>query len=109
MPRAAKGFRHRKRRSVDKLDAKNSAVYGFMLDKTERRLSGSSGPKGVKRATDSEYSLEFSAKVFNGRSRLIELGFRQGGPAGYGRSFCALQVVSLGRAVHAVYSAASAR
>ena len=47
--------------------------------------------KGVKRPTDSEYSREFSAKVFNGRSRLIELGFRQGGPAGYGWSFCALQ------------------
>ena len=39
----------------------------------------------------SEYSREFSAKVFNGQSRLIELGFRQGGPAGYGWSFCALQ------------------
>ena len=30
-----------------------------------------------------EYSREFSAKVSNGQSRLIELGFRQGGPAGY--------------------------
>jgi hypothetical protein len=48
--------------------------------------------KGVKWATASEYSREFSAKVFNGQSRLIELGFRQGGPAGYGWSFCALQV-----------------
>ena len=40
-----------------------------------------------------EYSREFSAKAFNGQSRLIELGFRQGGPAGYGWSFCALQAV----------------
>jgi hypothetical protein len=38
-----------------------------------------------------EYSREFSAKVSNGQSRLIELGFRQGGPAGYAWSFCALQ------------------
>ena len=47
--------------------------------------------KGVKRAMAGEYSREFSAKVFNGQSRLIELGFRQSGPAGYGWSFCALQ------------------
>jgi hypothetical protein len=30
-------------------------------------------------------------EVLNGQSRLIELGFRQGGTAGYGWSFCALQ------------------
>ncbi|MGZ0079241.1 recombinase family protein [Methylomonas sp. YC3] len=40
--------------------------------------------KGVKRAMAGEYSRELSAKVFAGQSRLIELGFRQGGPAGYG-------------------------
>jgi DNA invertase Pin-like site-specific DNA recombinase len=40
--------------------------------------------KGVKRAMAGEYSRELSAKVFSGQSRLIELGFRQGGPAGYG-------------------------
>jgi hypothetical protein len=31
-----------------------------------------------------EYSRELSAKVFAGKSRLIELGFRQGGPPGFG-------------------------
>ena len=31
-----------------------------------------------------EYSRELSAKVFKGQCKLIELGFRQGGPAGYG-------------------------
>ncbi|MCY1354228.1 Recombinase [compost metagenome] len=31
-----------------------------------------------------EYSRELSVKVFAGQSRLIELGYRQGGPAGYG-------------------------
>jgi DNA invertase Pin-like site-specific DNA recombinase len=40
--------------------------------------------KGVKRAMAGEYSRELSAKVFKGQSRLIELGFRQGGMAGYG-------------------------
>jgi DNA invertase Pin-like site-specific DNA recombinase len=40
--------------------------------------------KTVKRAMAGEYSRELSAKVFAGQSRLIELGFRQGGAAGYG-------------------------
>jgi DNA invertase Pin-like site-specific DNA recombinase len=40
--------------------------------------------KGVKRAMAGEYSRELSVKVFAGQCRLIELGFRQGGPPGYG-------------------------
>ncbi|MGD0962205.1 MAG: recombinase family protein [Methylomonas sp.] len=40
--------------------------------------------KGVKRAMAGEYSRELSTKVFTGQCRLIEMGFRQGGPAGYG-------------------------
>ena len=40
--------------------------------------------KGVKRAMAGEYSRELSNKVFKGQCRLIQLGFRQGGPAGYG-------------------------
>jgi DNA invertase Pin-like site-specific DNA recombinase len=40
--------------------------------------------KGVKRAMAGEYSRELSTKVFAGQRRLIEHGFRQGGPAGYG-------------------------
>ena len=40
--------------------------------------------KGVKRAMAGEYSRELSVKVFAGQCRLIELGFRQGGAAGYG-------------------------
>lgn len=40
--------------------------------------------KGVKRAMAGEYSRELSSKVFIGQCRLIELGFRQGGPSGYG-------------------------
>jgi len=40
--------------------------------------------KSVKRAMAGEYSRELSNKVFKGQCRLIELGYRQGGPAGYG-------------------------
>ena len=31
-----------------------------------------------------EYSRELSSKVFQGACRLIQLGFKQGGTAGYG-------------------------
>jgi DNA invertase Pin-like site-specific DNA recombinase len=40
--------------------------------------------KSVKRTMAAEYSRELSTKVFCGQRRLIELGFRQGGPAGFG-------------------------
>lgn len=40
--------------------------------------------KGVKRAMAGEYSRELSAKVFKGQCKLVELGFRQGGAAGFG-------------------------
>ena len=40
--------------------------------------------KSMKRAMAGEYSRELSAKVFIGQCRLISLGYRQGGTAGYG-------------------------
>ncbi len=40
--------------------------------------------KGVKRAMAGEYSRELSQKVFTGQCRLIERGYRQGGPPGFG-------------------------
>lgn len=40
--------------------------------------------KSVKRAMAGEYSRELSVKVFAGQCRLIKLGYRQGGAAGYG-------------------------
>lgn len=40
--------------------------------------------KNMKRAMAGEYSRELSAKVFAGQCRLVGLGFRQGGAAGYG-------------------------
>ncbi|MEZ2416361.1 recombinase family protein [Luteibacter sp. RCC_6_2] len=40
--------------------------------------------KGLKRAMAGEYSRELSTKVYAGQCRLIGLGYRQGGSAGYG-------------------------
>ena len=40
--------------------------------------------KSLKRMMAGEYSRELSVKVFAGQSRLIQLGYRQGGVAGYG-------------------------
>ncbi len=40
--------------------------------------------KGVKRAMAGEYSRELSSKVFQGACRLVQLGYRQGGTAGFG-------------------------
>jgi DNA invertase Pin-like site-specific DNA recombinase len=40
--------------------------------------------KALKRVMAGEYSRELGAKVFAGQKRLAELGFKQGGPPGYG-------------------------
>lgn len=40
--------------------------------------------KSMKRSMAGEYSRELSCKVFAGQCNLIEKGFRQGGPAGFG-------------------------
>lgn len=40
--------------------------------------------KAVKRWSAGEYCRELGQKVFNGQKNLIERGFRQGGPAGFG-------------------------
>ena len=45
---------------------------------------GSSIIKTVKRSMAGEYSRELSAKVFHGACRLIRLGYKQGGTAGFG-------------------------
>lgn len=45
---------------------------------------GSDVQKVVKRRMAAEYSRELSVKVFAGQSRLIEMGYRQGGPSGFG-------------------------
>ena len=45
---------------------------------------GSSLLKTMKRTMAGEYSRELSTKVFHGACRLIQLGYKQGGTAGYG-------------------------
>lgn len=77
-------------------DADESAYYeyickraGILVHYCAEQFDNDGSPvstivKSVKRAMAGEYSRELSAKVFAGQCRLIELGYRQGGPAGYG-------------------------
>lgn len=77
-------------------DADESAYYeyickraGIVVEYCAEQFENDGSPvativKGVKRAMAGEYSRELSAKVFAGQGRLIEKGFRQGGPAGFG-------------------------
>lgn len=77
-------------------DADESAYYEYMCKRAgisvqycAEQFENDGSPvstivKGVKRAMAGEYSRELSTKVFAGQCRLIELGFRQGGPPGYG-------------------------
>ena len=81
-------------------DADESAYYeyickraGVSLHYCAEQFDNDGSPlstivKGVKRAMAGEHSRELSAKVFAGQCRLIELGFRQGGPAGFGLRRC---------------------
>jgi DNA invertase Pin-like site-specific DNA recombinase len=81
-------------------DADESAHYEFVCKQAGISLqfcaeqfendgsSFSTIVKGVKRAMAGEYSRELSVKVFAGQCRLIELGFRQGGPPGFGLRRC---------------------
>jgi DNA invertase Pin-like site-specific DNA recombinase len=77
-------------------DADEAAYYEHLCSRAGIRVhycgeqfdnDGSIGSillKNVKRVMAGEYSRELSVKVFAGQCRLVELGFRQGGPAGYG-------------------------
>jgi DNA invertase Pin-like site-specific DNA recombinase len=77
-------------------DVDESAYYEYVLKRSGIRVHycaeqfendgsmSSSVLKTLKRSMAAEYSRELSVKVFSGQCRLIELGFRQGGPAGYG-------------------------
>ena len=77
-------------------DADEAAYYEYILKRkgihvqyVAEQFENDGSPvstivKGVKRAMAGEYSRELSTKVFAGQCRLIELGFRQGGPAGFG-------------------------
>lgn len=98
-------------------DTDESAYYEYICKRSGIRVhycaeqfdnDGSPGStiiKSVKRAMAGEYSRELSAKVFAGQCRLIELGFRQGGPPGYGLRRCLIDQNSvvkgqLGRGEH---------
>ncbi len=77
-------------------DADESAYYEYLCKQQgidvhycAEQFENDGGPtstiiKSVKRAMAGEYSRELSSKVFKGQCRLIELGYRQGGPPGYG-------------------------
>lgn len=77
-------------------DADESAYYEFVLKQSGVAVAYCVEPfsndgtpistifKSVKRAMAGEYSRELSTKVFQGQCRLIRLGYRQGGPAGFG-------------------------
>jgi DNA invertase Pin-like site-specific DNA recombinase len=77
-------------------DADESAYYEYVLKRAGIRIHYCAEPfendgslpssllKTLKRTMAGEYSRELSVKVFAGQCRLIELGFRQGGLAGYG-------------------------
>jgi len=77
-------------------DTDESAYYEYVCKRADVRVHycaeqfendgslPSSLLKTMKRTMAGEYSRELSVKVFAGQCRLIELGFRQGGSAGYG-------------------------
>ena len=77
-------------------DADESAYYEFICREAGIRVhycaeqfenDGSLSAtviKSMKRVMAGEYSRELSAKVFTGQCRLIRMGFRQGGTAGFG-------------------------
>ncbi|WP_272945940.1 recombinase family protein [Halocynthiibacter namhaensis] len=77
-------------------DADESAYYeyickraGISIEYCAEQFENDGSPvstivKGVKRAMAGEYSRELSQKVFAGQSRLIEIGYRQGGAPGFG-------------------------
>jgi DNA invertase Pin-like site-specific DNA recombinase len=77
-------------------DADESAYYEYVLKQAGIKVHYCGEPfendgslssaliKTLKRTMAGEYSRELSVKVFAGQCRLIELGFRQGGPAGFG-------------------------
>ena len=77
-------------------DADESAYYEYMCRRAgvsvhycAEQFENDGSPvstivKGVKRAMAGEYSRELSSKVFQGACRLIQLGYKQGGTAGFG-------------------------
>src|SRR5580698_6483734 len=77
-------------------DADESAYYEYLCKRAKVQVHYCAEPfvndgslsstllKTIKRTMAGEYSRELSVKCFAGKCRLIELGFRQGGSAGFG-------------------------
>jgi DNA invertase Pin-like site-specific DNA recombinase len=77
-------------------DVDESAYYEYLCKKAHIRVHYCAEPfnndgslystlmKTLKRSMAAEYSRELSRKVFAGQTKLIKLGFRQGGQAGFG-------------------------
>jgi DNA invertase Pin-like site-specific DNA recombinase len=77
-------------------DTDESAFYEFLCRSNGVRVVYCAEPfdndgsplstilKSVKRAMAAEFSRELSDKVFKGQCRVVRMGFRQGGAAGYG-------------------------
>ncbi|MCS0599330.1 recombinase family protein [Massilia agri] len=68
------------------------------------KFSDDTGPyaallKSIKRIMAAEYSRELSEKVFIAQSRFIEMGFKQGGLAGYGFRRLAVKACGAPRAI----------
>jgi DNA invertase Pin-like site-specific DNA recombinase len=77
-------------------DVDESAYYEYLCKRARVRVHYCAEPflndgsitsallKAIKRSMAAEYSRELSLRVFAGQSRLVELGFSQGGSPGYG-------------------------
>lgn len=77
-------------------DADESAYYEYLCKKAKltvhycaEQFDNDGSPmsaimKSIKRSMAGEYSRELSTKVFQGACRLIRLGYKQGGAAGFG-------------------------
>jgi len=68
------------------------------------RFADDAGPyasllKSMKRVMAAEYSRDLSEKVFAAQARFIEMGFKQGGLAGYGLRRLALKACGTPRAI----------
>lgn len=68
------------------------------------RFADNAGPyasllKSIKRVMAAEYSRDLSEKVFAAQARFVEMGFKQGGHAGYGLRRLALKACGTPRAI----------
>jgi DNA invertase Pin-like site-specific DNA recombinase len=92
-------------------DTDESAFYEFLCRSNGVRVVYCAEPfdndgsplstilKSVKRAMAAEFSRELSDKVFKGQCRVVRLGFRQGGAAGFGLRRQVVDASGAGKAI----------